>query len=238
MDLDKHLLHQRYRDGELSQTEEKTLLQGLPASKQDELQAENELEQRLVEKIHSTTETCPDELWQQLTSKMTQRTPRRIPLWSAVAALFIIAVGLLWFSLPLQKAVGQVQIEVPKTMDEFMTRATVKGNRQEVQEFLHQHGFAIDLQDIDECGRKHGHGIEMVGVHIEHAGEKQAYAEVYTLCCTCGVYTCIAQQSLTMDIKTDQPNMQQTQQDVGAYRIVTLSDHPTEPVADLFEQSL
>ncbi|MCP4609074.1 MAG: hypothetical protein GY845_10225 [Planctomycetes bacterium] len=239
-------LRQLYIDGQLAEHDRVEYEKRLSEKQKKEIEAERNFDGLIMASIKSEQEKCPDKLWDDIKSKLedkadTSASIRIIPIlkrplaYAACAA--VLFVGVFTLLVPRSTVAEQIEIQVdfPTTFGE---QAVIKGDQQDIQKTLNEEGFAIDINDIQECNRNHNHFVQIIGFSsVEFEGVKHPCAHLYFTCCGQPVSTYIvdkSQKSQEYTFSSSLPEVKRSDKTISDYRIVTFSPHHTETVSGLF----
>ncbi|MFA6243994.1 MAG: hypothetical protein WC655_23835 [Candidatus Hydrogenedentales bacterium] len=178
-----------YLDGELGASEASEFDRGLTVSEKRRMAGEVVLERALAD-VLGRGAACPEAVWARLRETIQaeskpeqQNTPSTWPSWGrmlAVAAVVVLTVaGLV---VKTQSPRGDFVLMAEKDVGQLQQASRVRGHSlQDVNEYVHEHGFAFDVLPIDNDGSRH-HWRELLGARESHyRGEK--VMELFFDCC-------------------------------------------------------
>ncbi len=178
-----------YLDGELGASEASEFDRGLTVSEKRRMAGEVVLERALAD-VLGRGATCPDAVWTRLRETVQadakpepQKAPSTWPSWGrmlAVAAVVVLTVAGLVVKTRSQH--GDFVLMAEKSTEQLQQASRVRGNSlEDINEYVHENGFAFDVLPIDNDGSRH-HWRELLGAReSRYRGEK--VMELFFDCC-------------------------------------------------------
>ena len=241
--LKKHA-RMAYMDGELPAADRIAFERTLTPQQKRLIALDKVLQSGLVDSL-GCVDQCPDALWERVKGEIEHprrpiRIRRFVPL-SAVAACFVVALGLLYVNHAVSKPL-EYEVSFPASAQQFAESAVIKGDQGSIEQTLHAWGFEVSIGDIATCNRHSMHHVTLLGANmVEIGGKKYPCAHLRFSCCGRPVSTFVVKESPRITPESFKPTdtsatVHQTARHDKGYLIVTMSPHPIDAVASLFGQ--
>jgi hypothetical protein len=231
---------QLYMDDQLNKEQRHEYEKSLTDAQKKNVENERRFYKIIAEKI-SSDQYCPEHLWDNIKDNIARqpeavKVKRRFILSAAAVILLLSLLSVVLIEQSVAKPIN-VSVQFDKDIEDIKTEIEVMGPRQDVQEYLHNNGFMVDIGDIQACSKKHNHMIEMGGIsQVKVNGIVCRCVKLYYACCSQPVFTYIVDMNQKQEFKftVDVPDTKWIENTLGNYRIVTISPHHSGAVADLY----
>lgn len=237
----KDNIWQFYMDDQLSKKQRHEYEKTLTDAQKKNVENEKRFYKIIAEKI-SSDQCCPEHLWGNIKDNIapqpkTVKVKRRFILSAAAVVLLLSVLSVVLIEQSSMAKPINVSVQFDKDIEDIKTEIEVMGPRQDVQKYLHNNGFTVDIGDIQACSKKHNHIVEMGGIsQVKVNGIVCRCVKLYYACCSQPVYTYIVDMNQKQKFKftVDVPDTKWIENMLGNYRIVTISPHHSGAVADLY----